>query len=445
MQNFKIKNILITTLFFGIILAFSNVATPKAYAQVPTIPEECRMAERVYNVCKGWYALDVRRTVCNVGVSLLDTLLSSVMGSNLDQLYNCQGFFMAEFASSNLALNDACNASLDAQCASAANVLVYLPGNTVQEKMANKENSGSLLGLLQYAETFTNTEAMPVSLALYVNDSLEDVPVLNSAFAQSPIDYGHGLVNASYDVWKISRNVAYAGMSVVFLYTGIMIILRKKVNQQMVVSIQYALPRIVLAMILIAISYPIGAAITSLAWNLARSLPEILFTQISTTNNQITLGVSTIIIVIFISTLSLVFASPVFLIILLVLFGGLVGMALYVYVKQLIIYMKMVFSIISSPVEFAIGSLPGNEDKIKDWFLRIFKYFLTLSLMQFVIVAGLALDLVFISSSATRETAGLGILMLVASPILVLYYCFGLAIGLEKRIEGFLGIGVKKK
>jgi hypothetical protein len=63
-------------------------------------------------------------------------------------------------------------------------------------------------------------------------------------------------------IWKVFRNVAYLLMAVVMVVIGFMVMFRKKIDPKTVVTAQNAIPRVIIALILITFSYAIvGLAI----------------------------------------------------------------------------------------------------------------------------------------------------------------------------------------
>jgi hypothetical protein len=60
-------------------------------------------------------------------------------------------------------------------------------------------------------------------------------------------------------IWKAFRNIAYALLAIVMIAIGFMVMFRKKIDPKTVVTVQNALPRIVVTMLLITFSYAIVA------------------------------------------------------------------------------------------------------------------------------------------------------------------------------------------
>ncbi len=59
-------------------------------------------------------------------------------------------------------------------------------------------------------------------------------------------------------VWKIFRNIAYLLVALAMIVVGFMVMMRKKIDPKTVVTVQNALPRIVITLILITFSYAIA-------------------------------------------------------------------------------------------------------------------------------------------------------------------------------------------
>lgn len=68
---------------------------------------------------------------------------------------------------------------------------------------------------------------------------------------------GFSGLSALLPVWKAFRNIAYLILAVVMIVIGFMVMLRKKIDPKTVVTVQNALPRIVITLILITFSYAI--------------------------------------------------------------------------------------------------------------------------------------------------------------------------------------------
>lgn len=95
----------------------------------------------------------------------------------------------------------------------------------------------------------------PASLGPWIADvgqTLGFIP--KQVYAQG---IGFSGLSALLPVWKAFRNIAYLILAVVMIVIGFMVMLRKKIDPKTVVTVQNALPRIVITLILITFSYAI--------------------------------------------------------------------------------------------------------------------------------------------------------------------------------------------
>jgi hypothetical protein len=102
----------------------------------------------------------------------------------------------------------------------------------------------------------------------YAADTFKNVPVLKNAFAQvagdSPV---LSLVREIKKVWEVTRNIAFAVLLLAALITGISIMTSKamsgKDTDAKIITAEKALPRVILAVILISSSYWIGELVVN--------------------------------------------------------------------------------------------------------------------------------------------------------------------------------------
>ncbi|MCL5675959.1 MAG: hypothetical protein M1120_02430 [Patescibacteria group bacterium] len=66
--------------------------------------------------------------------------------------------------------------------------------------------------------------------------------------------------------WQDFRNVSYIFFVIIFVAVGFMIMFRFKINPQVVASVQDSLPKIVVALILVTLSYAIAGFMIDIAW-----------------------------------------------------------------------------------------------------------------------------------------------------------------------------------
>lgn len=126
--------------------------------------------------------------------------------------------------------------------------------------------SGGALGVLGSTMVAFYTHP-PTSSTYYLASWGENIGFsLKPAYAQSVTGSGEAIIKPILELWKAVRNLAYLAFTVVFLIIGLMIMLRRKVNPQTIISAQAALPGLVIGLILVTFSYFIAALIIDLAF-----------------------------------------------------------------------------------------------------------------------------------------------------------------------------------
>ena len=90
----------------------------------------------------------------------------------------------------------------------------------------------------------------------YIADILDNIgiPTVSSAYAQGT---GYAAMQPFLPIWKVFRNLAYSLYIIMFIVIGVMIMLRTRVNAQTIITIQSALPNLLITLILITFSYAI--------------------------------------------------------------------------------------------------------------------------------------------------------------------------------------------
>ncbi len=90
----------------------------------------------------------------------------------------------------------------------------------------------------------------------YAMDILDNIgiPSVSRAYAQGT---GYSAMTSFLPFWKVFRNLAYSLYIIMFVVVGVMIMLRTKVNAQTIITIQSALPNLLITLLLITFSYAI--------------------------------------------------------------------------------------------------------------------------------------------------------------------------------------------
>lgn len=370
------------------------------------------------------------KTALTAGTTFLTALPAHlVLGRNPDELTNCAMIVRDLDISGNLTGPDIphTTAYIDAEIAAgrmtaddlkiyeeaASEVVSYESGtcnfNDTPLSVADSghRGSGSLLAITASLDQSLRRDEIPVSMAYFFKDYAQRIPVLkNTAFAQTSDTYlGASVV---YEVWRLVRDISLGLMSLILLVLGIMIMTRKKINPQAVVTVQNTLPRIAISIILIFFSYVIGAFLVKFTFPLITLMPSIVFRLVDFSQLNFAPTVTAyaamslvgwgILAVTGLVTGGMGFGmAMLFLVIILLL--ALILVVLIAVIKSLIIYVKLLTYIVISPLYFAIGVIPGKEDMIKDWFKEMLSGVLSIAAMSFMISFSLALPIMAMGST----------------------------------------------
>jgi hypothetical protein len=99
---------------------------------------------------------------------------------------------------------------------------------------------------------YLNPPANTVAYILDTGQSLGFIP--KKTYAQG---VGFAGLSPLLPIWKIFRNIAYVLLAFVMVIVGFMVMLRKKIDPKTVVTVQNALPKVIVTLILITFSYAI--------------------------------------------------------------------------------------------------------------------------------------------------------------------------------------------
>ncbi len=126
--------------------------------------------------------------------------------------------------------------------------------------------SGALLSLTDLSSKLAFASP-PTSTTLYFAELGKNLglDIAPTAYAASQ---GVGF-RAFYPVlklWRVMANIAYGLLAVVFVVIGFLIMFRSRLNSQVEITVQTALPRLVITIILIAFSYPIAGLLVDLMY-----------------------------------------------------------------------------------------------------------------------------------------------------------------------------------
>lgn len=125
-----------------------------------------------------------------------------------------------------------------------------------------QSNQPTALGTLAQA-IGTIYQYPPASGIAYGYDLLQNAGLVKPAFAQG---IGFAGLLPLLPVWKIARNISYTILIIVMVVIGFMIIFRMKIDPKTVISLQAALPKIIITLLLITFSYAIAGFMIDLMY-----------------------------------------------------------------------------------------------------------------------------------------------------------------------------------
>lgn len=104
----------------------------------------------------------------------------------------------------------------------------------------------------------------PASGVAYMAGILNDFGIIKPAYAQTGV--GFEAFAPILPLWRAFRNIAYTMFVFVFIITGFAIMFKAKMSPQVTVTIQSALPKIVVSLLLVTFSYAIAGLLVDLSY-----------------------------------------------------------------------------------------------------------------------------------------------------------------------------------
>lgn len=117
----------------------------------------------------------------------------------------------------------------------------------------------------------------------YIYNTSKRLSIIPTVNAQG---FGYGALNPIQEYWKGARDIAFALIVLVTIVFSFMIMFRIKLNPQTVISVQSALPKIVVALILVSFSYAISGFMIDLMY-LAGGIIALLIKTAGFSTNEV--------------------------------------------------------------------------------------------------------------------------------------------------------------
>ncbi len=260
--------------------------------------------------------------------------------------------------------------------------------------------AGGLGGLLAFGYQLAPTDiAAPTNLALFINDVSSDSVFGTPAYAETSFGpfNNNAFKRITLSAWKIMRNLALALLGVITAITAIMIIFRKKISAQAVITVYNILPRIPIAVVVILLSYPFVSLAISLvtplsgfAVKLGIDVFKSAFSFPSTAEFlKYIVGAS--INSVFMSIVTMGAGNTAIMIIIVVVAVMLVITLAVGLVNMFKAYASMIGVLLSMPLVALLSIMPGQEKNLVNLFAKLAVDVLTIPAMIFIFILGLAM------------------------------------------------------
>jgi len=162
---------------------------------------------------------------------------------------------------------------------------------------ADKNFSKSSVGFISKLITLPIMNP-PASGLAWAYDGLQSAGFIPKTYAAEGI--GFAALKPYANLWKMFRDLSYLVLVIILIAIGFMIMFRMKINPQTVISVENALPKIVIALILVTFSFAIAGFLIDLMYILIAIGISILsgnntyYDAGKTTNEFITSGMGTL-------------------------------------------------------------------------------------------------------------------------------------------------------
>ena len=137
--------------------------------------------------------------------------------------------------------------------------------NSAREKLSQNQDSG-LLGQVgkMISMLYQNQPASTTSYLAYITQNLQKHKIIPPALAANGI--GFETFSPFLTIWIAFRNLAYLGIIAFFIIYGFMMMFRVNLGQKTVISVQLAIPKLIVTLLIITFSFAIVGLLYDLMW-----------------------------------------------------------------------------------------------------------------------------------------------------------------------------------
>lgn len=143
-------------------------------------------------------------------------------------------------------------------CAEPLNALIQADSSGQQPTLGQTKNENLLQ--LVFADR-------PLSGITYVKERATRFTLVGEAYAQTAAPgFGFNALKPMQDMWRASRDISFGLFVIVAVVFAFMIMFRVKISPQVVISIQSAIPKLIIALVLVTFSYAIAGFLVDLMY-----------------------------------------------------------------------------------------------------------------------------------------------------------------------------------
>jgi hypothetical protein len=217
------------------------------------------------SVCEG--DSNIIKAGCSVAVGQVVRVTPGIVtGVTLDKMATCYDKYGPESQTGTaviIDLNDPCNQIAMLNPAMDKQKYAYVPFDEASVFSNSRPGIASLATIMEVAGKKA-TDGMLMDSSYFAANTFKNVPYLKTAFAQNPTNPINKVTELVYNIWQIMRNMAYLLLLIGALVLGIVIMLGNQnidKDGKIKLTVERAIPRVVLAVILISSSYWLGELI----------------------------------------------------------------------------------------------------------------------------------------------------------------------------------------
>lgn len=209
----------------------------------------------------------INKKIKYLSISIVFTIFTILLSRKILAVYQLAPPTIEQYQQKQKAMGDGNNQESWMNEAATSNVMVAT--NAIGGTLSNDVLTGKAKatwvpgGLIGFTNKSIAALYMPPFSGIEYLASIKDNFLGKPAYAQG---IGFKGLQPIQSIWKGFRNTTYVIFSLVFIIMGVMIMLRVKISQQAVATIQNTIPKIITSLILVTFSYAIVGLLIDLSY-----------------------------------------------------------------------------------------------------------------------------------------------------------------------------------